>query len=82
MTDLSDIHARSREMIELRLRIHAHPERGNEEFVASVLVAERLAEWGDEVHRGLAGTGVVGTLRCGTGWRRIGLRADMDTRYP
>jgi hippurate hydrolase len=36
--------------------------------------------WGWEVHRGLAGTGVVGTLRgaLGTSTRRIGLRADMD----
>ncbi|MDR3101618.1 MAG: amidohydrolase [Paraburkholderia sp.] len=78
MTDLSDIHASSREMIELRQHIHAHPELGYEEFATSDLVAQRLAEWGYEVHRGLAGTGVVGTLKCGSGARRIGLRADMD----
>jgi hippurate hydrolase len=42
------------------------------------LVAERLQRWGWEVHRGLGGTGVVGTLRAGTSNRRIGLRADMD----
>ncbi|WP_043289033.1 M20 aminoacylase family protein [Paraburkholderia oxyphila] len=78
MTDLSDIHASSREMIELRQHIHAHPELGYEEFATSDLVAQRLADWGYEVHRGLAGTGVVGTLKCGTGSRRIGLRADMD----
>jgi hippurate hydrolase len=30
------------------------------------------------VHRGLGGTGVVGTLRAGTSDRHIGLRADMD----
>jgi amidohydrolase len=30
------------------------------------------------VHRGLGGTGVVGTLRAGSSTRRIGLRADMD----
>jgi hippurate hydrolase len=41
-------------------------------------VAERLARWGYEVHRGLGGTGVVGTLRVGAGTRHIGLRADMD----
>ena len=34
--------------------------------------------WGWEVHRGLAGTGVVGTIRAGSSTRRIGLRADMD----
>ena len=41
-------------------------------------MAERLQRWGYEVHRGLGGTGVVGTLRVGTSERHIGLRADMD----
>ncbi|MFX1675266.1 M20 family metallopeptidase [Paraburkholderia sp. A2WS-5] len=66
------------EMIALRHAIHAHPELGFEEFVTSDLVAGRLAEWGYEVHRGLGGTGVVGTLKVGTGTKRLGLRADMD----
>ncbi len=66
------------EMIALRHAIHAHPELGFEEFVTSDLVAEKLAAWGYEVHRGLGGTGVVGTLKLGDGTRRLGLRADMD----
>ncbi|MFW6167369.1 MAG: amidohydrolase, partial [Ralstonia sp.] len=66
------------EMIELRRRIHAHPELGFEEFATSDLVAERLAEWGYTVHRGLGGTGVIGQLKLGDGKRRLGLRADMD----
>jgi len=66
------------EMIALRHAIHAHPELGFEEFVTSDLVAERLAEWGYAVHRGLGGTGVVGTLKVGAGKQRLGLRADMD----
>ncbi|MBB3258572.1 hippurate hydrolase [Paraburkholderia bannensis] len=66
------------EMIALRHAIHAHPELGFEEFVTSDLVARKLAEWGYEVHRGLGGTGVVGTLKLGSGVRRLGLRADMD----
>ena len=66
------------EMIALRHEIHAHPELGFEEFVTSDLVAQRLTEWGYEVHRGLGGTGVVGTLKVGDGQRRLGLRADMD----
>jgi hippurate hydrolase len=41
-------------------------------------VAEALTAWGYEVHRGIAGTGVVGTLALGDGPRRIGIRADMD----
>ncbi|MEX3927938.1 M20 aminoacylase family protein [Paraburkholderia sp. BR10936] len=66
------------EMIALRHEIHAHPELGFEEFVTSDLVAQRLTEWGYEVHRGLGGTGVVGTLKVGEGAQRLGLRADMD----
>jgi hippurate hydrolase len=65
-------------MVALRHQIHANPELGYEEFATSDLVAERLARWGYAVHRGLGGTGVVGTLRAGTGTRAIGLRADMD----
>ena len=41
-------------------------------------MAQQLAAWGYEVHRGLGTTGVVGTLRRGAGTRRLGLRADMD----
>ncbi|WP_342131341.1 M20 aminoacylase family protein [Hydrogenophaga sp. OTU3427] len=66
------------EMVALRHQIHAHPELAYEEFVTSDLVASRLAEWGYAVHRGLAGTGVVATLRRGSGTKRLGLRADMD----
>jgi hippurate hydrolase len=51
---------------------------GFEEQRTSGLVAQRLADFGCEVHRGLGKTGVVGTLRIGNGARAIGLRADMD----
>ncbi|MFL9882070.1 M20 family metallopeptidase [Paraburkholderia agricolaris] len=73
-----DMQASTEEMIQLRQSIHAHPELGYQEFMTSDLVAGRLAEWGYEVHRGLAGTGLVGTLKAGDGTRSIGLRADMD----
>ncbi len=66
------------EAVAVRHQIHANPELGYEEYATSDLVAERLARWGYEVHRGLGGTGVVGRLRAGRGTRSIGLRADMD----
>jgi hippurate hydrolase len=66
------------EMVALRHQIHANPELGYEELATRDLVAERLARWGYAVHRGLGGTGVVGTLRAGSGTRAVGLRADMD----
>src|SRR5215471_6994469 len=61
-----------------RRDIHAHPELGFEEQRTSDLVAQKLAEFGCEVFRGIGRTGVVGRLRAGTSVRSIGLRADMD----
>jgi hippurate hydrolase len=66
------------DLIAWRRDFHAHPELGFEEHRTSAIVAEKLAGWGIAVERGLAGTGLVGTLRAGTGTRAIGLRADMD----
>ncbi|WP_454851299.1 M20 aminoacylase family protein [Rhizobium binxianense] len=62
----------------LRRDLHAHPELGFEEERTSGIVAKLLDEAGITVHRGLGGTGVVGTLQVGNGTRAIGLRADMD----
>jgi hippurate hydrolase len=64
--------------VALRRDIHMHPELGFEEHRTSQVVAELLREWGVEVHTGIAGTGVVGVLRAGSGRRTIGLRADLD----
>ncbi|MDQ8591515.1 amidohydrolase, partial [Klebsiella aerogenes] len=66
------------QFVALRRRFHQQPEIGFEEHKTSDEVARLLAEWGYEVHRGLAGTGVVGTLKVGSGEKRLGLRADMD----
>ena len=67
------------ELREWRQDFHRHPELAFAEHRTADIVAAKLASWGIEVHRGLAGTGVVGVLR-GTGGsgRSIGLRADMD----
>ncbi|QWW67063.1 M20 aminoacylase family protein [Rhizobium sp. WYJ-E13] len=62
----------------LRRDLHAHPELGFEEERTSDIVAKLLEGAGIKVHRGLGGTGVVGTLQIGNGTRTIGLRADMD----
>jgi hippurate hydrolase len=66
------------ELTAWRRDFHAHPELGFEERRTSDLVAQRLAEFGCDVYRGLGRTGVVGTLRIGNGAGTIGLRADMD----
>ena len=61
-----------------RQDLHAHPELGFEERRTGDAVAAKLRAWGIEVTRGIAGTGLVGTLRQGSSGRAIGLRADMD----
>ncbi|OGA97595.1 MAG: amidohydrolase [Burkholderiales bacterium RIFCSPHIGHO2_12_FULL_69_20] len=75
---LAAIRAIEDEMLATRHQIHANPELGFEELATSDLVAERLQRWGYAVHRGLGKTGVVGTLVCGDGQKRLGIRADMD----
>jgi amidohydrolase len=73
-----EIAAFADEMGAWRRDIHAHPETAFEETRTSDIVAERLASFGMEVHRGLAITGVVGSLTVGNSNRAIGLRADLD----
>jgi amidohydrolase len=79
MPTIDRIDAFADELTAIRRDLHAHPEIGFEEIRTSGIVADKLAQWGVEVHRGLGGTGVVGVLKGkGAGTRRIGLRADMD----
>jgi hippurate hydrolase len=72
------LQAEAGEFTGVRRDIQQHPELGFEERRTSDLVAERLAQWGYRVERGLGGTGVVGQLRRGAGSKTLGLRADMD----
>jgi hippurate hydrolase len=44
----------------------------------SELIAKKLTEYGYQVHKGFAKTGVVGVLKLGNGKKRIGFRADID----
>ena len=77
MTVIKEIKRFHDEMTEWRRDIHQHPELKFEENRTADLVAAKLEEFGIEIHRGLAKTGVVGTISNGDG-PSIGLRADMD----
>lgn len=67
------------ELTAWRRHLHARPELGFEEVETSAFVAEKLRSFGiDEIHEGLARTGVVGVIRSGSGKGSIALRADMD----
>lgn len=62
-----------------RRHLHRHPEFGFEEHATARFVAEKLRSFGiTDVVEGIGGTGVVATLRLGSGPRSIALRADMD----
>ena len=75
---IAEFHA---EMTAWRHDFHQHPELGFEERRTAGIVAAKLREFGcDEVHEGIATTGVVGVIhgQGGSNGRAIGLRADMD----
>ena len=69
------------EMRDWRRHLHANPETAYEERNTADFIAAKLENWGVEVARGLAVTGIVGTLRSGNSARAIGLRADMDALH-
>src|SRR5215813_15206028 len=70
------------EMAEWRHQIHAHPETAFEEHKTAELVSELLESFGISVERGIARTGVIGTLRGSVSSNRaVALRADMDALH-
>ena len=83
MNDVSGIIAsiedHAAELAAWRQELHSFPETAFEEHRTSAYVAEKLESFGLSVHRGLAGTGLVATLkgRLGDG-PAIALRADID----
>ncbi|OWU61377.1 amidohydrolase, partial [Staphylococcus aureus] len=66
------------ELTALRHDLHAHPELGLEEKRTSEIIARQLEALGYKVTRGLAKTGVIGTLTNGSGRKSVGIRADID----
>ncbi len=81
MTDFSQIDQMHSDLIALRRDIHAHPETAFEENRTAQIVAEKLEEFGLEVATGIGKTGVVGSLKCGSGNRAFAFRADMDALF-
>ncbi len=80
MAILPIIAASTDELTAIFKDLHAHPEIGFQEKRTAAIVAHKLKEYGvDEVHTGIAETGVVALIKGKhDGTRRIGLRADMD----
>ena len=79
MPVLNRIAAFAPDMTAWRRHLHAHPELGLECHETGAFVAARLRDFGvDEVHEGLAQTGVVGLIQGSGPGPVTGLRADMD----
>ena len=78
MTKIDAFLPYEQELVAIRRHLHKHPELAFAEHATADYVAQSLSSWGYEVTRGIGGTGLVGTLRCGDGAKRLGLRADMD----
>jgi amidohydrolase len=67
------------EVIKLRRHFHKHPELSYEETETSSFIADWLTDNGINFRKGIAGTGIIGTI-AGTarGEKVIALRAEMD----
>ncbi len=69
----------SADMTAWRQHLHTIPELGLECHQTAAFVAERLREFGvDEIHEGIAKTGIVAIINGQGDGPTIGLRADMD----
>ncbi|UMA66301.1 M20 family metallopeptidase [Roseivivax marinus] len=79
MPALNRIAAFAPDMTAWRRHLHAHPELGLACHDTAAFVAARLREIGvDEIHEGLAETGVVAVIHGSGPGPVTGLRADMD----
>lgn len=79
MPIVNSIAALSGDMTEWRRHLHQTPELGLDCHKTAAFVVEKLREFGiDDIHTGLARTGVVAIIEGREPGRTIGLRADMD----
>ncbi len=79
MPVLNRIAGLSEEMATWRQHLHQHPELGFDLHETADFVAARLREFGvDEIHTGIATTGIVAIINGQKDGPTVGLRADMD----
>lgn len=79
MPVLNRIAALAPEMTEWRRALHRRPELGFACHETAAFIAARLREFGvDELHEGIAQTGIVAIIKGQGAGPTIGLRADMD----
>lgn len=79
MPVINSIAAFADDMTEWRRYLHQHPELGQQCQQTAAFVVERLREFGiEEIHEGIAVSGVVAIIEGREDGPTIGLRADMD----
>ena len=79
MPVLNRIAAYAEDMKTWRRHLHAHPELEFDCHQTAAFIVERLREFGvDEIHEGIARTGVVAIINGRAPGPTIGIRADMD----
>jgi hippurate hydrolase len=79
MPVLNRIAAYAEDMKTWRRHLHAHPELEFDCPQTAAFITERLREFGvDEIHEGIAKTGVVAIINGRAPGPTIGIRADMD----
>ena len=79
MPVINRIAAFADDMTAWRRHLHQHPELGQQCYETAAFVVERLREFGvDEIHEGVAISGVIAIINGQGEGPTIGLRADMD----
>lgn len=79
MPVLNSIAAMAPQMKEWRQHLHRHPELAFDCHQTAAFIIDRLKEIGvDEIHSGIAKTGIVAIINGSATGPTIGLRADMD----
>ena len=78
MTVLTPIAAAAPLLTQWRRTLHTHPELAFEEQATADFIASTLTALGVDIHRGLGGTGIVGTIHGALPGPSLGFRADMD----
>ncbi|MBF8984859.1 amidohydrolase [Lutibacter sp. B2] len=68
----------NQEVIDIRRNLHQIPELAYEEYKTSGFIVKKLEQYGIDVYKNIAKTGVVGFLKVKDAKNTIAFRADMD----
>nr|WP_239549212.1 M20 family metallopeptidase [Scopulibacillus daqui] len=67
-----------KQIVQFRRHFHQYPELSFSEYKTAAFISNLLEDYGIEVQRNVAGTGVIGLIKGHLPGKTIALRADMD----